>query len=105
MALSPNTVRYCLVYGDELSLHMFNTPRDVFLRNVVGTIDVFLHKDGFQVAVRNLHLGCLKYTAERTSELVLKLYHAIMQLAHEVAPFSPRPSTPRPQSQTPNSKP
>ena len=91
MALSPNTVRYCVVYGDGLSLHMFNAPRDVFLRNVVGTIDVFLHKDGFQVAVRSLHLGCLKYTAERTSELVLELYHDIMQLAHEVALFSPHP--------------
>lgn len=105
MALSPNTVRYCFVYGYELSLHMFNAPRHVFMRDVVGTIDVFLHKDGFQVAVRNLHLGCLKYTAERASERVLELNHAVMQLAHEVAPFCPRPSTPRPQSQTLNSKP
>ena len=60
---------------------MFNAPRHVFMRDVVGTIDVFLHKDGFQVAVRNLHLGCLKYTAERASERVLELNHAVMQLA------------------------
>jgi hypothetical protein len=95
-------VSYCVVYGDELSLHMFNAPRDVFLRNVVGTIDVFLHNDGYQVAVRNLHLGCLKYTAEHASELVLELNHAIMQLAHEVAPSAHPPLALSPKLPTPN---
>ena len=98
-------MRYCVVYGDELSLNIFNAPRGVFLRNVAGTIDVFLHKDGYQVAVRNLHMGCLKYTAERTSELVLELNHAIMQLAHEVAPFSPHPPLLALKPQTANSQP
>jgi hypothetical protein len=93
VALSPNTAPYIVVCGDDLRLHLFNNQRRGFLRHVVGTVDVFRHVDGMQVAVRNVHPGMLKYASERSSVLLLGLHNAILKLAHEVAHLSPS-STP-----------